>query len=141
MTQSDRDENLPGSIEDVPPSPGELLSSAREAAGLTQARMATELGLTEGSVRDIEENRFEKFAAGIYVRGYLRNYGKVLGLDDVELMDIYDQYCLEKGLAEPSNGSSGRAMTAEDRRRLLVGIIIGLIAIGAVGLLIWLANI
>lgn len=139
MSEAEKD-NLPGSIDDVPPSPGEVLSTAREAAGLSQARMATELGLTESSVRDMEENRFEKFAAGIYVRGYLRNYCKVLGLDEVELMGIYDQYCIDKGLAEPQSGASGRAMTAEDRRRLLVGIVIGLVAIAAVGLLIWLAN-
>lgn len=139
MTEAETD-NLPGSIDDVPPSPGEVLSTARNSAGMSQARMATELGLTEGSIRDIEENHFEKFAAGIYVRGYLRNYCKVLGLDEVELMRIYDQYCIDRGLAEPQGGGSGRAMTAEDRRRLLVGIIIALIAVGAIGLLIWLAN-
>lgn len=139
MTEADNDKQ-PGSIDDVPPSPGEVLSAARESAGLTQSRMASELGLTETSVRDIEENRFDKFAAGIYVRGYLRNYAKVLGLDENELMDIYDQYCIDKGLADPPSGGAGRVMTAEDRRKLLVGIIIGLIALGGIGLLIWLAN-
>jgi len=139
MTEADHD-NLSGSIDDVPPSPGEVLSTAREAAGLSQARMATELGLTESSVRDMEENHFEKFAAGIYVRGYLRNYCKLLGLNEVELMGIYDQYCVDKGLAEPQSSGSGKAMTAEDRRRWLVGIVIGLVAIGGIGLLIWLAN-
>lgn len=136
----EQNENLPGSIDEVPASPGEILSSTREAAGMSRARMATELGLTETSVREIEENHFEKFAAGIYVRGYLRNYCKVLAIDESELMDIYDRYCIEKGLAEPPSSGSGRAMTVEDRQRILAGIIIALVAIAGIGLLIWLAS-
>jgi cytoskeleton protein RodZ len=139
MTEEQR--NLqPGSIDAVPATPGEVLSRARQAASLSRSRVAKELGLMESAVREIEENHFEKFAAGIYVRGYLRNYCKLLALDEQQLLDSFDQYCIDRGLADPPAQGIGRAMTADDRRRLLVGTIIGLVTLGGVFLLIWLAN-
>ncbi len=119
--------------------PGDMLRQAREAAALTRARVAAELGMTETAVREIEENHFGKFAAGIYVRGYLKNYGKLLGLDESRLLTAYDHFCVETGLAQTPNQCGKKVMTAEDRRQL-VGSSIILVALGGVGLLIWMAS-
>ena len=74
------------------------------------------------------------------MRGYLRNYCKLLSLNEAELLEAYDQFCADRGLGEKPDQVTGRPMSAEDRRRLMVGIIIGLIAVGCVFVLIWLAN-
>lgn len=122
-------------------SPGAFLAEKREAAGLSRARIATELGLTETVVREIEDNEFDKFPAGIYVRGYLRNYSKILGFEEQELMDIYDQYCHEQGLLQPARRSERTPMDPEDRQKIFISVIIGLLVVVGAGILIWLVNI
>jgi cytoskeleton protein RodZ len=121
--------------------PGTLLAKRREEASLSQVQVASELGLTKSCVRDIENNHFEKFAAGIYVRGYLRNYAKLLGIDEQDLMELYDQYCLDNEHAQSDSGGRGSALSADDRRRIFIGISVVLGMVLVVGLLIWVANV
>ena len=72
--------------------PGELLAQARESNDMSRIQLAELLGLTAAAIRDLELNRFDTFPSGIYVRGYLRNYSKAVGLDEQSLMDAYDAY-------------------------------------------------
>ena len=121
----------------VPVSPGEMLVSAREAAGMSRARIAADLGLTETAVRDIEENHFAKFAAGIYVRGYLKNYARLLGLEEQQLMQSFDHYCTAAGLSLDADGNCVQVNKAvRSKRPLVVGSIVA--ALLVIGLLAWM---
>lgn len=73
-------------------SPGEILAQAREEKGLSRLRTSELLGLTQGAVRDIELCRFDKFPSGIYTRGYIRNYSKLVGADEMQVLAAYDRY-------------------------------------------------
>lgn len=59
---------------------GRRLKKAREAAGIHVNDMAGRLRLTASQVQALEEGRFEQFGASIYVRGYLGNYARQVGL-------------------------------------------------------------
>lgn len=65
--------------------PGESLRQAREAAGLTTKEVADSLNLVLSNIEAIEANQYEKMNAGLFVRGYVKNYARFLGLD-VEAM-------------------------------------------------------
>ena len=85
--------------------PGAMLTVAREAQGITIDRAARELGLTESAVRALEANQHDRFPAGIYVRGYIKNYCKILQLNPSTVMDVLEEFITLNGTLS-SHGSN-----------------------------------
>lgn len=77
--------------------PGAMLTVAREAQGISLDRVARELGLTESAVKALEANRHDKFPAGIYVRGYIKNYCKILGISTDAVMEVLEEFITLNG--------------------------------------------
>lgn len=69
--------------------PGSALRTARESLGYTEQDMADALNLTVRAVADIEAERWNRFPAVAFARGYVRSYAKLLGLDADALLDGY----------------------------------------------------
>ncbi len=115
--------------------PGKYLLSEREKAGLNRARVGQALGLTETAVKNLETNDFELFPGSVYVRGYLKNYAKLLGKDEDELIAIYDRYCVDHQLdngrstadlsAMPASKGNNKAMVA----MIVSGVVVVVLAI------------
>lgn len=70
-------------------SPGVLLRSRREAAGLSIEHVASQLYLLKSVVSSLEADCYDRIRGETYVRGYLRNYAKLVGLDSEELFANY----------------------------------------------------
>ncbi len=96
--------------------PGERLRAAREAAGLSVGEVAEELQLLQSFVRALEQNSYERIRGDTFVRGYLRNYARLLGLDPEEIIASYLQARAHSGSASrsgavkrqrPPRGTSG----------------------------------
>jgi cytoskeleton protein RodZ len=60
---------------------GTLLKAAREAAGLSQDAVAQQLKLAPRQVRAIEEDDYARLPGRTFVRGFVRNYARLVGLD------------------------------------------------------------
>jgi len=73
-----------------PQSPGALLRAERERRGISPREMADRLNWMPAYVTAIEENRFEVLRGTAFVRGYLRAYGKQLGLAEAELLKAFE---------------------------------------------------
>lgn len=73
-----------------PQSPGALLRAERERRGISPREMADRLNWMPAYVAAIEENRFEVLRGTAFVRGYLRAYGKQLGLAESELLSAFE---------------------------------------------------
>ena len=56
--------------------PGQILSEARDAMGLTQQQVADKLNFRTTLVKDIEEDNFDHSLPATFNRGYLKNYAK-----------------------------------------------------------------
>ena len=67
------------------------LRQAREAAGMTQAGVAEQLFLTESFIRYMDAGEFHRLPKQAFVRGYLRSYARVVGLDGGQLVQLYDE--------------------------------------------------
>lgn len=78
--------------------PGVQLCEAREKLGFNRAKVGQQLGLTETAVKDLEKNYFDRFPSSVYVRGYLKNYAKMLGISEFRIIENYDRFCLENNL-------------------------------------------
>jgi cytoskeleton protein RodZ len=118
--------------------PGSLLQKAREEKGLTIDEMSAISNLTKQVIRGIEADDYTQLAGLSFVRGYLKLYAKKLGVDEVEILDLFDRWKAEQngeprqyanapqGISEPSSGPSQKTIIAASI------VVIGLISAGGV---------
>ncbi|WP_162300112.1 helix-turn-helix domain-containing protein [Kineobactrum sediminis] len=72
-------------------SPGAMLQAARELAGLSASDAAERLNWLPEYVDLIERDDFASLRRPVFARGYTRAYGKLVGLDETQLMEAFDQ--------------------------------------------------
>ena len=77
-------------------SAGEQLKHLREQKNLSVQDIASRLNLEARIIDAIENNDFEMLSAATYVRGYLRSYAKILGVDPETIISSYN-----RGAPEP----------------------------------------
>jgi cytoskeleton protein RodZ len=75
---------LPGTGASV--TPGAALRQARQAAGLSVAEVAVQMRLAPRQVDALEADRYSDLPGAVFVRGFVRNYARVLKLDPVPLL-------------------------------------------------------
>lgn len=132
QTQSETEE------QSVQLDPGAMLVAAREARGISIAQIARDLGLTESAVRDLEANRYEKFPAGIYVWGYLKNYCKLLEMDETAVLDGYSQMTgTRNGMPDTDRQRQNYAGQSSGSAGLIVAVSLILVMLGVLGYLIF----
>ncbi|MEO1172337.1 MAG: helix-turn-helix domain-containing protein, partial [Myxococcota bacterium] len=75
---------------------GDLLRRIRESAGATLAQVAEITKIGRGYLRAIEANDFDMLPAPVYVRGFVVEYARVLGLDSEQVvssfMTLYERF-------------------------------------------------
>jgi len=71
--------------------PGTLLKAAREAQGIGERDAADRLNLMPGYVAILERDDYQALRSPPFARGYVKAYGKLLGLDEEQLLDCFDQ--------------------------------------------------
>ena len=72
------------------PGPGSRLAKARAAANLSVEQVATHLNLTVGVVTALERDDAGQLPAPVFVRGYIKNYARLVGLRGDELVNQYE---------------------------------------------------
>lgn len=77
-------------IGDREPSSGELLRQSREQQGLSLQEVAAKLHLHQNVVAALENDDAEQLPSSTYVRGYLHNYARLLGLDTQQVFAAYE---------------------------------------------------
>jgi cytoskeleton protein RodZ len=60
---------------------GAALRQAREAAGMSIEQAAAQLRMTVRSVANLESDEYSSLGAPVFVRGQLRSYARLLGID------------------------------------------------------------
>jgi cytoskeletal protein RodZ len=72
------------------PTVAEQLREAREARQLTIEQVAELTKIRTDNVRALEAGQFNTFSATIYIRGSVKNYAKLLKLDEAKLLAQLD---------------------------------------------------
>jgi len=70
--------------------PGERLRYLREQKNLSIEHVADRLYLDSGVITALEEDDYSRLPSAIFIRGYLRNYAKLLEISPEPLLDAYD---------------------------------------------------
>ncbi len=71
--------------------PGALLKAARERAGMSVGDIATRLRMSVRQVEAIDTDHYEALPKGPFLRGFMRNYAKVVGVDVNEILALLDR--------------------------------------------------
>ena len=82
------------------------LRTERERQQLSQESIATQLNLSLKTVNLLESNEFSSLPPPTFTRGYLRAYAKLLGIDDGDLMEVYNEYAP----ADPNLGTTNHVV-------------------------------
>jgi len=84
---------------------GALLTNARNAAALSQADIAEQINLPKRIIQALETDDFDNLPESTYIRGYLRNYARVVGINDEGLVKLYADQHYNEPVVEPSRRS------------------------------------
>ncbi len=107
-------DNPAAPMPDAPParddSAGTRLRNARNAAGLSIDAVAQQLKLAPRQVRALEEDDFPQLPGRTFIRGFVRNYARLLRLDADALLASLPEPALAPSLDRPSLAPSPRAM-------------------------------
>lgn len=85
---------------ELPSSPGARLRREREAQGISHQQAAESLNLDTMVLTHLEANDFATLGAPVFVKGHLRRYTTMLGLDENEIVSLYEHSTQQLG--EPS---------------------------------------
>ncbi len=124
------------------PPPGERLadrlSAAREAKGVDLLRAERETKIRRHYLAAMEQGAWEELPAGVYARGFLRNYAIYLGLDPDEVLAAWSrergEVPVEPAIVVP------RAIEAP-RRGIVLGpgiIVAALVTVAALGIVAYI---
>lgn len=72
-----------------PESPGAALAAERRRQGLELAAVSESVGISQEVLMALESDDWERLDAPVYVRGYLRKYARLLGLDEEAILGTY----------------------------------------------------
>jgi len=79
------------------PTVAEQLRIAREAHGLTVHQVAEITKIKTEHIRALESGDYQIFAAAVYIRGFVRTYGRVLRLDPDDLASVLEAELSQAG--------------------------------------------
>jgi cytoskeleton protein RodZ len=102
-------------ITELPSSPGARLRREREAQGLTEQQAAESLNLDPTVIVTLEANDFTALGAPVFVKGHLRHYAMLLGLEPEEILAAYERS--KSQIGEPTLVPKSRLEMAPVRGR------------------------
>jgi cytoskeleton protein RodZ len=95
---------------EVPSSAGAVLRAAREAAGLTIDDVAQQLKLAPRQVHALETDDFARLPGRTFVRGFVRNYARYVGLQTDDVVALLPGADVAPSLERPTITPAGRPM-------------------------------
>ncbi|HET7061853.1 MAG TPA: RodZ family helix-turn-helix domain-containing protein, partial [Nitrosospira sp.] len=116
--------------------PGQILRAARLGRGLSIQDVARQLRLSVRQVTALEEDDYSKLSSGTFLRGFVRNYAKLLQLDPAPLLQR-----IEEALPPPQTQTISYQIEGipfpSGRNRGKRAVIMGLAIVIALSLLIY----
>ncbi len=115
--------------------PGAQLQQRREAMGLSLQQAAAQLNLKAAVIEQLESQQWDARVGPTFIRGYLRQYCRLLKLDEAQMLSQFDQLLAALPQATPMHSFSKKTSrdAAESRFMLatyfLLVLLIGLFLI------------
>ena len=114
--------------------PGQLLRTAREAMGWSREQVASRLHLRLTLVAAIESDTYDKHTSPTFIRGYLRTYAKLVGIEESKILEAYAHLGLEP--VQSVNMQSFSKRTRREASNSRLKIVTWLVVLALAGLLV-----
>jgi cytoskeleton protein RodZ len=111
---------------------GARLRAARQEQGRTVADCAAALKARAVQIEALEAESFDIFGGDIYVRGFIRSYGALLGLDTASLLAQYGRDPAFQGQSLAPLRGGERALRLDRSVPVWAAGLVGLIVVGVV---------
>lgn len=122
---------------------GEKLKIARESIGVSIEEVAEDLKIRPSQIENIESGNMDAFKDVFYLKYFIRDYAKYLGLDKEDLVDEFNEYLFDytsklslddiknakKGKTEPKKIKSPYTIERKSKISILPFIIYGAIIV------------
>jgi cytoskeleton protein RodZ len=125
-------------VEDSPPpaasvrvaeSLGQRLAAAREARGWSCDEVARKLRLPLQVVRTIETDHYERIGSGVYLRGYLTSYARLVDVPTVTVENVLRQHASTPELVASGRISHSRYLIDRYSGSALYVVLTGMIVV------------
>ena len=116
-------------------SPGMILSSARKELGWTVEEIATSLNLRVSVIDALEADDYSQLPGATFIRGYLRSYARLTGVDEKEVVITDTILAVPPGIianAKPVMGASAFRSRRESGSKIWI-LWVALVILIAVG--------
>ena len=113
--------------------PGRRLRDGREQAGLSEEEVARRLHMSVTFVRAIEADDYERLPEAAFIRGYMRNYARHVGVPAEEVANLFQQMIEEDTRTDHEHEDSQPARSGGGKRGYLtwvVPLVLVLLALG-----------
>lgn len=112
---------------------GSYLKHERELRGVPLEEIADVTKVHIRFLQALENNEFDQLPGEVFIKGYIRSYAKVIGLDSEEMVTAYDENIGRDRKQELENAHLA-SEKIHSRKKSLVGYVIG--GIGLAGILV-----
>jgi cytoskeleton protein RodZ len=109
--------------------PGALLAAAREELNLSVSDVARHLKLSHAQVEALEEGAYDRLPGRVFVRGFLRNYAKLLGIDPQPLLRTIEHEMPQPVAVDEAPPSTEVVMPREQPAKWPMYLIMGVLGI------------
>ena len=119
-------------------SPGALLRDRRLALHLNEWDIAREMRLQTQYIVDLENDNFDAFSSLAFVRGYLRGYAKIVGIEEVEIIQLFNQLSVQEKPSAHVPKYIAHSTSRSDQYWRWMGVFV--IAFIAISIVLWWQN-
>ncbi len=103
---------------------GSILKNEREKKGLLLSDIEKQIKIREKYLKAIEEEDWNFFSSKIYITGILKNYSRILNLDNKKILAFFRRDYERKEEVKFKRKVSSNYLTSETKKYLKIGLII-----------------
>ncbi len=105
---------------------GEQLRSARESNNVSLEDAANDVKISKRYLEALEEGNYSVLPAPVYIKGFLSNYAKYLGLDSKSILEQYSKLAIpdDEEIDSSVSKKSKRTQRRVARKRVIMLVIV-----------------